>query len=129
MKLEKEEINKTIAEYMGLTFKKLGHPFGREGQGEKMMNIESCSGIGYWKLNYTDSLDACIPVVEKLYKENSVIDDISLMLVRHAKGIIWDANAFVNYQDEEKHFDCIDKSPSLALATALAKAILELKND
>jgi len=93
--MEEQEINKTIAEYM--------HPRARSAGFNAAISKK-----------YTTSLDACIPVVEKLgvarYEFFWLPDG-------------WVVEVGVNKLDnvEERA-----KSPALALSTALAKAIKEI---
>jgi len=103
--MKTEEINKTIAGYMGEKISLDGawvqKPFGR--------------GYSLTPL-YTESLDTCIPVVEKLSKATGY--DILLKYVLSEK--YWQAHPY-GYETNES------ESPAFALATACAKAIKELK--
>jgi len=68
--MDKNEINKGIAEYMGLEIVKSAfHESLYFADGRK---------LGEKPTNYTDSLDALVPVWEKIYTETShgVINDI-----------------------------------------------------
>ena len=98
--MTKEEINKTIAEYMG-------------NKGD--YNID----LGWYP--YVDSLDALIPVVEKILKKN----DYQLELVNYGEwgAFFYDLSAGIRRSVTNES----DNSPSLALATACAKIIKELK--
>ena len=110
--MTKKEIDKIITEFMG-----------EQIAGDQ----EECSKCGYesqpvildkdgsvWNIQlYTDSVDALIPVVEKLNKD--------VWLQYYIKEKFW-YGWFSDMGDESVQ----DKSPSMALATACAKVIQEL---
>ena len=98
-----EEINKVITEYMG--------------HKAHMGNIHPWYHENYTERSYTDSLDALIPVVEKLE-----LNHLTLMFsycFMPAKSMWYCKRG--DYGDATS-----DKSPSLALATACYKVIKEL---
>lgn len=103
---QEQEINKTIAEYMGEKFIDFDPSHG--------MAIGFVGGGWEWEKPYTTSLDACISAVVKLgvarYEFFWLPDG-------------WVVEVGVNKLDnvEERA-----KSPALALSAALAKAIKEI---
>lgn len=72
-----------------------------------------------WKL-YTKSVDACLPLVEKL-RTHSIKFTLDLLMYDKHIVTVWEKNGY------EKWFKTQDKSAPLALSTAIAIAILELK--
>ena len=91
--LSEQEINKTIAGYMEAY----------------VTHAEQA-----WIPNYTQSLDACIPVVEKLGAHQF-----------NTERVTGGYRVFLGTASCFKQQSEVAKSPALALATALAKAILE----
>ncbi len=100
--MKPEEINKIIAEYMG---------DNRE---------EFFNGCCYETLKlYTDSVDACLPVVEKIMREENIY-----------LKVFWEEMNFLaafHDCDGDLVMSFEDKSPSLALSTALAEVINSLE--
>ena len=105
-----EAINQTLAEFMG--FKDIKHADG-------MTYIDIADPIVYITVfNYTKSLDACIPVAEKVKKER---DFIFKMCFSGANSNGWVINA------RDGSLLSNDESFPLALSTALYHVIKELK--
>jgi len=109
--MEEQEINKTIAEYM--------HPRARSAGFNAAISKK-----------YTTSLDACIPVVEKLgfnwwditkKKQQWFVNKVHLVETE----IRYEYHC--SFQDSDYGMTgAVAESPALALATALAKAIKEI---
>mgnify|MGYP003130711806 CR=1 FL=1 len=110
--MEEQEINKTIAEFMGEKFIDFDPSHG--------MAIGFVGGGWEWEKPYTTSLDACIPVVEKLDRKNQ------LVMCRNKYG--WEFGFLKGFDSDLEYMEgCYnDKSPALALSTALAKVIKTL---
>lgn len=113
-----EEVNKIIAEFMCLDI--------REVNGNQLY---------VWEHNdmasalYTESLDALVPVWEKLSEDNPSCDTIKIDLVKgneSASFVFWNRSFF---HDGEIKYYSEGKTTQQAAAHATAKAILELKND
>lgn len=93
--MSEEEISKTIAKYMGWY--------------DEPVNPR----IPYEEISfYTKSLDALVPVVEKL----------NMQTILHKRGSGWHASI----HDSNTSHGYSEKSPSKALAMACAEAIKEL---
>jgi hypothetical protein len=109
--MSEEEINKTIAEYMGWKFADIidGHA-----------NLWKCGDDIFISRHFTQSLDALVPVIEKLDKE------IWLQFKRHN---VKNYHLIAVGTKENVHFETAGnfKDASLALAIACAKVIKELK--
>lgn len=98
--MKNEEVNRIIAEYMGTKFNHIC--------------IDHADVDKYLCDLYTESLDALVPVWEKLEKGF----EIKLSIFTHAKtAMIYDASLSDGYGDKVQQ----------AAAHATAKAILELK--
>lgn len=106
--MTEQEINKIIAEYMGY---------------DSIDRYCKMNGDYYDAKKYTESLDACVPVVEKFFNDRMPMrDSWEFRLTRWDKDLKW----FLAYTNEKCHMDQIESNlPSLALATALAKVIKE----
>jgi len=104
--MEEEEINRVIANYMGYTNIK-------QEEGLTFAGL-TCGVIGVHVFDYSRSLDALIPVVEKLHSK----DNMEYLL--WIEDSIW----YAEYNASYKNFA---KTPALALATACAKVIKELE--
>ena len=106
-----EAINQTLAEFMG--FKAIQYDSG-------MTYIHIKDPVVHIRVfNYTSSLDACIPVVEKL-----LLNDIAEL------SLFWNRNgswAETYHMKDQKHISIGMFAPSLALSTALYHVIKELK--
>lgn len=99
--MNEQEINKCLAEFMGYEVKESGFFDGVFFADSKI--------LGESPTNYTKSLDALIPVVEKLNYGGTLCYLSELEQ--------W--NCFVQDTSDVN----LSKSPSLSLATALAKVI------
>lgn len=117
--MTKDDINKTIAEYMGWGVR----DYTNMGM-EPLFEIEKewflDNMVQYCQPSYTYSLDALIPVVDKLGSYDIIIG----LPINNLWGVNLEC-----YDSNDVAFSEAEKTPSLALATALAKAITELKND
>lgn len=118
--MTEQEINKTIAEYIGDY-----HTKGEVYIGTIMRDIHDCE----YTVCYTTSLDACIPVVEKLGMNWF---DITREKEKWFKNKVHLVESEIRYsyncqfQDSEYNMSGAQGStPAIALATALAKAIKE----
>ena len=107
--LKKEDINKLIAEYMG--FSSI-----YQSQGIIREEVKNKDGSYTYKNHslFTQSLDALIPVIEKLFSGAD-------LCYSESRG--W------SYQECETAIYGWYKSPSLSLATACYKAIKELEKE
>lgn len=101
--MNEQEINKVLSEFMGYEVKESGFFDGVLFADSKI--------LGESPTNYTKSLDALIPVVQKLGKT------LELNYQYAISGNMYWYSQF-NMTGEES-----SKSPSMALATALAKVI------
>lgn len=109
-----EEINKTIAEFMGWNvnswdeYNKELYGFWDDPQDEDVLT--DCS--------YTSSLDALVPVVEKL-KSSKFKFSIDFYMIEGHRATTW------NYSGYEKMSELFDESPARALSLAVYKVIKE----
>lgn len=121
MKKEEQEINNTIAKYMGAVSPVECHN-GWIWQHDETTPKDSPQRGLFKGSFYTDSLDTLIPVIDKLI-EDQVILEGSIMFDH--SGYLVDVH---DYDDLKLDCRASDKSPSLALSTTLAKTIKELNN-
>ena len=125
--MTEEEINETIAKYMGIKELAIYYPEDDRWSGGNSVEYTYQKCENYKKLgvncevkervivteDYTKSLDVLVPVVEKLFYKDTLV------------GVEFDSGDWFCYHHEKGHSEPF-KSPSIALATACAKAIKEL---
>lgn len=119
-----QEVNKIIAEFMGYTVK-LNSVIGIDGTNEDLMGISGKLGISHLT-RYTQSLDALVPVWEKLHLDHKAIfDEITLDINKLRYGnAAWFTE--ISYDSCEAHHMATEfKTIQQAAAHATAKAILE----
>jgi len=109
-----EMINRTLAEYMGVDTSK-----------DHTAN-SWCKHCDEYPVEFTESLDACIPVVEKIYKED--IYEPTEFKIHSILSDGWKVETILGHHDGDITIKQImDKSPSRALALACYHVIKELK--
>ena len=114
--MTEEEINKIIAEYMG---------WHRVESSMIDTYVSKCFNYSV-KSEPTESLDALVPVFEKIYKED-YCEPIYFRLSTILNGEYMVETIWAHHDGDIPHFkNMILKSPSLALATACAEVIKEL---
>lgn len=138
--MTEQDINKAIAEYMGYGFNNGNQPNDRDkmrvsykiqfhgsGQNRNHKSINGAMEATQVIPKYTTSLDACIPVVEKLNRAMSFYFSIDFEFKYKAyvdvDAVVCKSCSHIDYEYAIKE----DNSPAVALATALAKAIKKIR--
>ena len=115
-KITDEEINKTIAEFM-----ELGNGIEFDPKFGYLVRYNNDGSFTMIKRAYTVSLDALVPVVERLNKSHT----ISISFLQGEHEVFTDTLEINNQLVTAKKY--YDKSPSRALALACYHAIKEME--
>ena len=119
-----DEINRTIAEYMGLSPGRIS---------SKIMDMSKpLEGLSWFLTPYTQSLDACILVIEKLLKEKPGSIWLNFSTASMSLADITIYNMVPKHEQPEEEWgdntwDVKDKSPSRALSLAIYHVIKEME--